>query len=49
MIIGHWEWLRSQEQWGRGNSIWSGRLPGAVGDAPYRDVPFLRVFPCAED
>ncbi len=25
--------------------LWSGSAPGAVGDDPSRDVPFLRVFP----
>lgn len=25
--------------------LWAGRAPGAVGDDPCRDIPYLRVFP----
>lgn len=25
--------------------LWDGRAPGAVGDDPCRDIPFLRIFP----
>ena len=27
--------------------LWEGRAPGAVGDDPCRDIPYLRVFPAA--
>lgn len=28
--------------------LWDGRAPGAIGDDPARDIPFLRVFPAPD-
>jgi acetyl esterase/lipase len=29
--------------------LWEGRAPGAIGDDPCRDIPYLKIYPAAAD